>query len=81
MAGKKVKIKLNRAGVRSLLRSPEMMQICKDHAYAAQSRLGEGYEVTYRTGNNRVNAEVAAVSTASRRENRKHNTILKAVKG
>lgn len=75
----KVKVKLNRAGVRSLLRSNEMLQICKDHAYAAQSQLGEGYEVSYMVGKNRCNAEVAAVSRRAKKENLKSNTILKAV--
>ena len=74
-----VKVTLNRQGVRQLLRSDEMLTICKDYAYAAQSRLGEGYEVSYMKGKNRVNAEVAAVSPEAIRENRKKNTILKAV--
>ena len=77
----KVKVTLNRSGVRQLLRSDEMMQVCKDYAYSAQSRLGPGYEVTYMTGKNRVNAEVAAVSNEAIRENRETNTILKAVIG
>ena len=78
---KKSGLVLNRSGVRQLLRSSEMLQICKDYAYRAQSRLGEGYEVTYMTGKNRVNASVAAVTPAARRENSKGQTILKAVKG
>lgn len=78
---KKSGLVLNRKGVRELLRSPEMMQICKDYAYRAQSRLGSGYEVTYQTGKNRVNASVAAVTPAAKRENSRNKTILKAVKG
>lgn len=74
-----LKIKLNRAGVRALLKSDEMMAICKDHAYRAQSKLGDGYEVTYRKGKNRVNASIGAVTPEARRENSKKNTILKAV--
>ena len=77
---KRVKVKLNRKSVRSMMRSPEMMQICKDNAYSAKNQLGEGYEVTYRTGKNRVNASVAAVSDKAKRENAKKNTILKAIK-
>lgn len=77
---KKVKVKLNRSGVRKMLRSTEIMQVCKDHAYATQAALGEGYEVTYRTGKNRANAEIAAVSKEAREENAKNNTILKALR-
>ena len=76
----KVRISMNRSGVRALLRSQEMMNICTEHAYSAQSRLGEGYEVSYRTGKNRVNAEIAAVTPEAIQENRRNNSILKALK-
>ena len=75
----KFKFKLNRKGVRQLLRSEEMMRIVQGHAYATQSKLGAGYVVTYRTGKNRVNASVAAMSPEARQENLEHNTILKAL--
>ena len=77
----KVRFELNREGVRELLRSKEMMEICTDYANSALSRLGNGYEVTSFTGKNRVNAEVKAESFAAKRENLKSNTILKAVFG
>ena len=75
-----VKIELNREGVRALLRSPEMLAVCKSHADAARARLGAGYTVTTRTGKNRVNARIAAETSDARRENAKENTILKALK-
>lgn len=78
---KKVKVVLNRSGVREMLRSDEMVQICREYADAAQSRLGEGHEVTCRKGKNRANAEVAAVSRKAKKENVKNNTIMKAVRG
>lgn len=77
----KMKFVLNRSGVRELLRSPEMMNVCKGYADNAVGRLGAGYEVTTQTGRNRVNAEVAAVTFQARRENSKDNTILKAIRG
>lgn len=76
----KVEIKLNRSGVRQLLRSDEMLQICKEHAYKARAKLGSGYEVTYRKGKNRANAEVAAVTRKAKRDNWLHNSILKALR-
>lgn len=75
-----VKIELNKAGVRDLLRSPEMMAICKEHADATVNSLGSGYEVSTHTGKNRVNAEVAAVTRTARKENSENNSILKALK-
>ena len=75
-----VKIELNREGVRALLRSPEMLAVCKEHADAARGRLGAGYEVTTRIGKNRVNAQVSTETPAARRENAKGNAILKALR-
>lgn len=73
------RIVLNSRGVRSLLRSKEMLSICKDYAYTAKSRLGDGYEVTYRVGKNRVNASVAAVTPKAVQENKEDHTIRKAL--
>lgn len=80
MAKGKVRIKLNRKGVKELLKSEEMQAICKEHAQAALSRLGDGYEVTSRVGKTRCNSEVAAVTRKAKKENMEKNTILKALK-
>lgn len=77
----KVKFELNREGVRELLRSKEMMDVCQEYANNALGKLGDGYEVTTHTGSNRVNAEVAAVTAAAKKENLSDNTIIKAVFG
>lgn len=77
----KLKVVLNRDGVRELLRSDEMMAICEEYASAAVGRLGEGYIMTSQTGKNRVNASVYAETPNARKENAKNNTILKAVRG
>lgn len=75
-----VKIVLNRSGVKKLLKSPEMQQICKDYAYAAKARLGDGYEVTYMTGKNRANARIEATTMKARARNLRNNELLKALK-
>lgn len=77
----KVKFVLNRQGVRELMKSKEMMDICSEYANNALARLGDGYEVNTYSGENRINAEVYAQSFAAKRENLKSNTILKAVFG
>lgn len=77
----KVKFELNREGVRELLRSKEMMDVCQEYANNALGKLGDGYEVTTHTGTNRVNAQVAAVTYAAKKENLSDNTIIKAVFG
>lgn len=76
-----VEVKLNTSGVRELMRSPEMKNICEEYANKALGRLGSGYIVTTYTGRNRVNASVYAESYEAKRENMQHNTILKAIRG
>lgn len=76
----KYKIVLNRRGVRQLLRSKEMKNICAERAFAAQNRLGEGYGVQYYTANTRAVALVRAVTPETIADNQENNTILKALK-
>lgn len=76
----KVKFELNREGVAELMKSPEMMEICKGYADDALSRLGDGYEVSTYTGKTRVNASVKAVSYKARKDQYENNTILKALR-
>lgn len=75
----KVKIVLNRSGVRDLLRSDEATAVCQEIAQRAVNKLDEGYEVSTYKGVNRVNASVKAVSYKAKKENLENNTILKAV--
>lgn len=76
-----IKVVLNSEGVRNMLKSQEMLGICKEYANNALSKLGPGYEVTSMVGKNRCNASVAAVTQKAKKENLKNNTILKAVSG
>ena len=75
------KFKLNRSGVRELLRSDELMAECNKHAKRIQSRCGDGYEMTTHVGKNRVNASVHAKTIKARKDNSKNNTLLKAMRG
>lgn len=74
----KVKFELNRAGVRELLRSQEMMNVCRESANTIANRAGDGYEVDTYVGANRVNASVYAATPEARKDNLKNNTLLKA---
>lgn len=75
----KFKFELNRQGVADLMKSGEMMSICKGYADRAQAQLGTGYAVTTHVGKSRVNASVAAETYKARKENADNNSILKAV--
>lgn len=77
----KVTVKLNTSGIKELLKSKEMLNICEEYANNALGRLGNGYKVTSMTGRNRVNAEISAETNKAKRDNAKNNTILKALKG
>lgn len=72
---RKFKFELNSAGVREMLRSGEMMDVCEDYAKQVQHNAGDGYSV--HRGVNRVN--VSAETDAATAANYSSNTLLKAV--
>lgn len=75
-----VKVRLNKKGVGKLLKSKELADGLNRLAFAAQSRLGDGYEAVYYTAPTRAVAEVRAESYAARKEDADTNSILKALK-
>lgn len=82
---KKIKIELNSEGVREMLRSPEMKDICTELAQGIAQRANGtgadgGYAVSGHTGATRVNASVYCATKEALRDNLKNNTLLKAVK-
>ena len=76
-----VKFELDRKGVRQLLQSAEAREICEDAAKQALQTLGDGYGSDTRTGKNRVIVEISPETPKAYYENKRHNTILKAVGG
>ncbi|MQW23889.1 MULTISPECIES: hypothetical protein [unclassified Lactococcus] len=72
--------KVNRSGIRALLKSPEMQVILEAKASAVRKRCGEGYAQDIHVGKNRANAMVYAETYQAKKENYKNNTILKAVR-
>nr|DAP93877.1 MAG TPA: type I neck protein [Caudoviricetes sp.] len=76
----KYKFELNRAGVRSLLRSDEMQAMLKGKASGAAQRCGDGYAAGSYVLTTRAAARVSAVTSAAKQDNLKNNTILKALK-
>lgn len=72
----KVRFELNRAGVRALMRSPEMQAVLKARADTVKGRCGDGYEAYVAQ-----TRAVAVVETATRQavdDNLANNTLLKA---
>ncbi len=76
----KMRFKLNRAGVRELLKSPEMQAVLTDKAKGIRNRAGNGYESNVYVGITRANAMVYTDTIQAIRDNLKNNTLSKAVK-
>ncbi len=76
-----VKIVLNSAGVRELLRSEEIQAACTQEAMKIKQRLGKGYAVSSHRGKNRVNASIYTKDPRAKADNLKNNTVLKALGG
>lgn len=74
----KVKFKLNRAGVRALMKSDDMKQICMRYAMRIQQAAGPGYEVEERTYPERVGAAVFPGDSKAYFDNLENNTLEKA---
>lgn len=70
-----VRIELNSAGVRELLRSDEMMAVCMEAAEHIKSNYGGDVELDGYVGQNRVN--VSVISSFEQASN--NNDLLKAV--
>ena len=75
----KVEVKLNSHGVREVLRSDAVAEMCMSRAALALSRCGSGYEIDTRTYPERKGAVIKATSYKARKDNAENNTLLKAV--
>lgn len=73
----KVKIVLNRAGVRELLRSPEMAAMLKERADSIKDSLPDGY--VSRIMPTRAIAVVETATEEAYADNLHHNTLQKKV--
>jgi len=76
----KLKIKLNSAGVRELLKSQEMQAVLTSKASGIRTRCGDGYNQDMHVGRNRANAMIWADTYDAMKDNSENNTILKAVR-
>ena len=76
----KMKFKLNSAGVKELLKGQAMRDILTEHARGVVSRAGKGYSADIYVGKNRANAMVKAETYQAKSDNKKNNTLLKALR-
>ena len=71
--------KLNYAGVGELLKSDDMMAVCRKYAEEISDRAGDGYEISEYVGQTRVNVSVYAATDEAMKECYEDNTLLKAL--
>ncbi len=77
---KKLDFELNRAGVRKLMRSEEMIEVLNAYGSAVRGRCGDGFKQNAYKGKTRANVMIYADSYAAKRRNLRENTLLKALK-
>lgn len=70
---------LNYEGVGDLLKSDEMMSVCREIAEEIQARAGDGYDISEYVGTSRVNVSVYAATDEAMKECYEDNTLLKAL--
>ena len=76
----KGKIKLNHAGIRALLKSPEVEEELASQAARIAERCGKGYAKDSKQMPGRVVASVYTETPEAYRDNLHNNTILRALK-
>lgn len=77
----KVRVKLNSKGVRALLQSNELRNVCAQRAQNAMAHLGDGYETNTYVGKTRANAGIRAKTRKARSDALKSGSIWRAVFG
>lgn len=74
-----VKVKLNKAGVRELLRSAEVEADLVSRARRIASAAGSGHEVQSGKGRNRARAEVVTATFDAMREEAMNRNLTRAI--
>lgn len=74
------RFELNRLGVSELMKSPEMLFIIAEKGHKVQNKVGSGYEFTSLVGRNRVNVRIETKTRKAMLDNKKRNTLLKALR-
>lgn len=81
----KVKVVMNSAGAREVMNSAGVQAFLLEQASAIRQRadsIGSGkYKADVQAGQNRAHARVSTTDIESMASNRKHNTLLKCMRG
>lgn len=75
----KVRIKLNREGVRQLLNGPEITADLQGRASAIANRAGPGFDPDVRSGRNRARATVRTATHSARVAEATDRSLTRAI--
>lgn len=75
----KIRVELNSAGVRELLKSPEMQSIVGELAGEIAQRAGDGYASDVKMMGTRVIASAYTETRAAMKDTLENNTLLRAM--
>ena len=73
-----LKFVLNRAGVRELMKSQEMVDVLTEYAGQVAAKAGDGYSI--HIGPNRANVSVATDTEEAYYDNLDNNTLEKSIR-
>lgn len=79
MSDVKVTLKMNDAGIQSILKGAEVQQLIKEACERVRENAGDGYATNYATGKFRYIGEVEASTYKARKDNLNNNTLAKAM--
>ena len=75
------KFKLNTKGIGAFLKSEPVQKMISERANEIANRAGTGYEADTQIGQKRATGRVKAATAKAKKDNKKNNTLLKAVRG
>lgn len=75
------KFKLNTKGIGAFLKSEPVQKMISERANEIANRAGTGYEADTQIGQKRATGRVKAATVKAKKDNKKNNTLLKAVRG
>lgn len=75
----KYKVVINKQGIKDLMRSAEINNICSACADRVVSSAGEGFEKRLYVGDNRLSYTIVPTSIEASKKNLKHNILAKAL--
>lgn len=80
MSSSDITFVLNPAGVRELLRSPQMQSIIREKAEEKAMACGQGYEASVHVGVNRAYANIYPATKEAYQDNLDNNTLEKVIR-